>query len=115
MDVTPGVGHTVGVDAKLEVRLSDAERQVVAERLRDGFADGRLSIDEFHERLDLVYGAATRGDVAPLTADLPRHRSPRSRDTRWLRVPWTFLEVNAVLWGIWGARELFSGGGTKDL
>jgi Domain of unknown function (DUF1707) len=115
VDTLARVGHTVAVGGKLDVRLSGAERQVVVNRLRDGYADGRLSLDELHERLDLAYGAATRGDVAPLTADLPRHRAPRRRDTRRLRVPWTFVEVNAVLWGIWGAQELFSGGDTRDL
>jgi DUF1707 SHOCT-like domain len=100
------------VGGRLDVRLSDAERHLVVQRLNDGFADGRLTLDELHERLDAVYHAATRGDVVAITADLPRHRSARRRDTRRLRVPWTFLEVNAVLWGIWGAQELFSSGST---
>jgi DUF1707 SHOCT-like domain len=70
VDTVARVGHTVAVGGKLDVRLSDAERQVVVHRLRDGCADGRLSLDELHERLDLAYGAATHDDVAPLTADL---------------------------------------------
>jgi Domain of unknown function (DUF1707) len=112
VDTPRAVGHTVAVGGKLVVRLSNAERQVVVERLRDGFADGRLTLDELHERLDRAYGATTRGDVVPLTADLPRPKVTRRRDTRRLRVPWTFLEVNAILWGIWGAQELFATSGT---
>jgi len=108
LDTIRLVGHTTEVGGRLDVRLNDAERQTAVVRLRDGYADGRLSIDELHQRLDVVDTASTRGDLVAITADLPRHRAPRGRDTRRVRVP--FLEVNAVLWGIWSAQELFDGG-----
>jgi hypothetical protein len=53
------------------VRASDAERDAVAARLREAHAEGRLTIEEFSERLDAAYAARTHGDLVPLTSDLP--------------------------------------------
>ncbi|MFE5894193.1 DUF1707 domain-containing protein [Streptomyces sp. NPDC056462] len=54
-----------------ELRASDADRERVAEVLRDAVAEGRLDMEEFGERLDAVYKARTYGELAPLTRDLP--------------------------------------------
>ncbi|MFC7305291.1 DUF1707 domain-containing protein [Streptomyces monticola] len=54
-----------------ELRASDADRDRVAERLRDALAEGRLDMDEFEERLDTAYKARTYGELEPLTRDLP--------------------------------------------
>lgn len=54
-----------------ELRASDADRERVAEVLRDAVAEGRLDMEEFGERLDAVYRARTYGELAPLTRDLP--------------------------------------------
>ncbi|WP_199549539.1 DUF1707 domain-containing protein [Streptomyces sp. N35] len=54
-----------------ELRASDADRERVAEVLRDALAEGRLDMEEFEERLDSVYKARTYGDLEPLTRDLP--------------------------------------------
>jgi len=53
------------------LRVSDAERNDVAETLSRHYADGRLDPGEFKERLDAAMGAKTRGDLAGLTTDLP--------------------------------------------
>lgn len=53
------------------MRASDNDRERVAGALRDHHAQGRLSIEEFHERLDVVYSVRTLGDLDRLTADLP--------------------------------------------
>ena len=58
-------------DSRPELRASDADRELVAERLRDALAEGRLDMEEFGERLDAVYQARTYGELAPLTKDLP--------------------------------------------
>ncbi|WP_431783625.1 DUF1707 SHOCT-like domain-containing protein [Streptomyces chumphonensis] len=55
-----------------DVRASDAERDEIADVLRDALADGRLDTDEFGERLDAAYRARTRGELVPLVADLPQ-------------------------------------------
>jgi|SRR5947209_6857973 len=53
------------------MRASDADRDRVATALRESYSEGRLTIDEFQERLEQAYGARTHGDLAVLTADLP--------------------------------------------
>lgn len=52
------------------IRASDAEREHVAEVVRQAVSDGRLTIVEGDERLREVYAARFRRDLAPLTADL---------------------------------------------
>ncbi|WP_030908452.1 DUF1707 SHOCT-like domain-containing protein [Streptomyces sp. NRRL F-5126] len=54
-----------------DTRASDAEREQVAERLREAMAEGRLDMEEFDERLGLAYRARTQGDLVPLVRDLP--------------------------------------------
>ncbi|GAA3147737.1 hypothetical protein GCM10017687_76150 [Streptomyces echinatus] len=58
-------------DAALDLRASDADRDRVAEILRDALAEGRLDMEEFEERLESAYRARTYGELAPLTRDLP--------------------------------------------
>ena len=54
-----------------EVRASDAEREAVVERLRVATVEGRLTLGELTERTGAAYTATTRGDLVPITADLP--------------------------------------------
>lgn len=54
-----------------ELRASDADRERVAEVLRDALAEGRLDMAEFEERLDATYQARTYGELTPITRDLP--------------------------------------------
>lgn len=61
------------------VRASDADRDAVAGRLRDAHAEGRLTVEEFTERLDAAYAARTHGDLVPLTSDLPSGHGPVQR------------------------------------
>lgn len=58
-------------DAVPDLRASDADRERVAEVLRDALAEGRLDMAEFEERLDAAYRARTYGELTPLTRDLP--------------------------------------------
>jgi hypothetical protein len=53
------------------LRASDADREHVAQLLRDNAGDGRLDMDELSERLDGVYAARTFGQLNELTRDLP--------------------------------------------
>ncbi|WP_396454894.1 DUF1707 domain-containing protein [Actinomadura sp.] len=54
-----------------EMRAGDADRERVAQVLREAAGDGRLTLAELDERLDAVYAAKTYGELAPLTRDLP--------------------------------------------
>ncbi len=60
--------------AEAELRASDADREKIAELLRDAYAEGRLTVDEHSERIEAAYNAKTLGELAPLTRDLPAHR-----------------------------------------
>jgi hypothetical protein len=54
-----------------KIRASDADRDRTAALLREHLAAGRLTAEEFHERLDLAYEARTLGQLDELLADLP--------------------------------------------
>lgn len=58
------------------MRASDAEREQTADALRDHYAAGRLSSEEFDERLDAAYKASTVQELAALRADLPDLPAP---------------------------------------
>jgi hypothetical protein len=53
------------------LRAGDADRDAVAGRLREAHAEGRLTADEFEERVGAVLAARTMGELTALTADLP--------------------------------------------
>ncbi|MGW2629635.1 DUF1707 SHOCT-like domain-containing protein [Streptomyces chattanoogensis] len=57
--------------AEAEIRASDADRDRVAEILREALAEGRLDPEEHAERIDLVYRAKTMGELEPVVRDLP--------------------------------------------
>ena len=54
-----------------QMRASDSDRDRVASMLREHHAAGRLTADEFQERLDATFAAKTLGDLDKLMADLP--------------------------------------------
>ncbi|MFC4032692.1 DUF1707 domain-containing protein [Streptomyces polygonati] len=61
--------------ADAELRASDADRDRIADILRDALAEGRLDAAEHSERIDKVYAAKTIGQLEPLVRDLPGGRS----------------------------------------
>ncbi|SOB82303.1 DUF1707 SHOCT-like domain-containing protein [Streptomyces sp. 1331.2] len=70
-DPAPGAASSHAPVAQAEMRVSDADRERVAELLRDAYAEGRLDADEHAERIEAAYAAKTFGELAPLTRDLP--------------------------------------------
>jgi DUF1707 SHOCT-like domain len=54
-----------------DLRVSDAERSDVADRLGKHYADGRLDQAEFNERVDRAMSAKTQSDLTGLFDDLP--------------------------------------------
>ena len=53
------------------LRIGDAERERAAADLGEHFAQGRLTVDEHAERLEQVWAARTRAELAPVFRDLP--------------------------------------------
>ena len=106
-----------------DLRVSDAERQAVAERLRVAQSVGQLDIHEFDERVQSVWAARTRGELERVTADLPvpppAAAAPGRRTARRvfsddgggitmriLSIIWlASLAVNVVVWGLVSATN----------
>jgi hypothetical protein len=62
------------------MRVSDADRADVADRLAKHYSHGRLDQAEFDERLDRAMRAKTRADLVVLLADLPEGEPPPPED-----------------------------------
>lgn len=62
--------------ANPQMRISDADRAEVADRLSKHYSDGRLDQAEFNERLDRAMNAKTQADLNGLFADLPATDEP---------------------------------------
>src|SRR5579875_3659145 len=60
-----------GVPDRGNLRVSDADRERVAEILRQAAGEGRLSLGELDERLEAAYAAKTYAELEPITRDLP--------------------------------------------
>src|ERR1700734_714754 len=62
--------------APRDLRASDSDRERVVAMLGEALADGRLSHDEYSERMPLALTARTLGELAALTRDLaaPEHQ-----------------------------------------
>lgn len=77
-------------------RFTEADREKIAGRLRDAFADGRLDQPEFTSRLDRLYAVQTYGELEPLVRDLPPLRTYQTpqvvKDTKPAPEPGSFPE-----------------------
>ncbi|SDY54960.1 protein of unknown function [Geodermatophilus africanus] len=59
-----------------ELRVSDAERAAVQEKLRRSVAAGQLDLHEFDTRVQSAWAARTRGELGRVTRDLPEPPFP---------------------------------------
>jgi hypothetical protein len=64
------------VTSHATMRASSADRERAVDVLKAGFAEGRLTQDEYNDRMGRAYSARTYGELAALTADLPAGASP---------------------------------------
>lgn len=84
-----------------DVRASDADRQRVIDLLRTHTADGRLTLEEFEERVGEALAAKTQDELrlvlrelpVPRTAPVTRHEPRRSRRRQVPTVPMIVLLV----------------------
>lgn len=54
------------------LRVSEADREEASARLAEHYSTGRLTDDDYYERLDAVWSAKVRGDMEMLFTDLPK-------------------------------------------
>jgi hypothetical protein len=59
------------------LRMSDAEREQAAGELGEHYVQGRLTAEEHSERLDQIWAARTRAELAPIFQDLPGRYAPQ--------------------------------------
>jgi DUF1707 SHOCT-like domain len=104
-----------GLYSDQHLRVSDAERQAVTDRLAQHFADGRLDQAEFDDRVGRAMNAKTRADLSGLFSDLPETGAPAVPDDprhplRRRRHPvlvfvllvlFIMATAHAVLWVTW--------------
>ena len=99
------------------MRAGDADRDSTVKELQEAFAEGRLSQDEFDDRLERAHSARTFGELATLTSDLPGIAVPATpakddppKDKQDLRTVWaSWLGVGVLVNIIWFATWM--GGG----
>jgi hypothetical protein len=88
-----------------DLRASDDDRRRVVSELERHTAAGRLSLDEFSERVSRVYTATTHGDLAQIIHDLPTAPpappTPGSNgDHRYLLIALVLALVTIVALGV---------------
>ena len=89
-----------------QTRIGDADRERAMADLAGHYADGRLDHEEYDERLDAIWTARTRADLAVLFSDMPRPqapqvvRTPASRRPAGRRFRLPLLPVLALLIGL---------------
>ncbi len=59
-----------------DLRIGDSDREAVASLLREHYAAGRLTLEEFNQRLDATFAATTQGQLSRITQDLPHVGMP---------------------------------------
>ena len=111
------------------LRASDADRQRVADQLKAALDEGRLTLDEYDERLSEVYAAKTYADLKAPLADLPV-AAPTSRSQlqrlgpgaepaeqtrgatrKWIGGIWSgWISTGLIVTAIWFVTWIASGG-----
>lgn len=69
------------------IRASDADRDRAATLLREHHAAGRLTAEEFHDRMNTALEAKTLGELDELMADLPAIDLYQLPDASLRRIP----------------------------
>ncbi|RUP33273.1 MAG: DUF1707 domain-containing protein [Mycolicibacterium sp.] len=91
------------------IRVGDADRQTVSHRLSRAVAEGRLTLTEYDTRLQRLYRAETRGELADIVSDLPRsdergELKPQRKQSipAWVVIMWMpWVAVNLLCLAIW--------------
>ena len=85
----------------LDTRASDDDRQRVVELLQRHTATGRLTLDEFTDRVGNAYAARTLRDLAIVTSDLPPLPESPSAVRRDLLGLFAIAAVTLLLLGLY--------------
>src|SRR5579884_444773 len=95
---------------RAQLRASDADRDSVAERLREAAGEGRLRTEELEQRIERALSARTYGQLQQLVEDLPgRSLMRRSRGERLARLPRQLAVLAVALLGLALVAALVAG------
>jgi len=89
------------------LRAADADRMTVASVLGEHMAAGRLTVEEYEDRLTRTYAAKTYGELDELTADLPtgapavRPETPPAQPAAGAHVAHHGRGVHPYAWHAW--------------
>ncbi len=113
-------GPWPGSQDMARLRVSDADRDRAAAELGEHFQAGRLTQEEFDERVGKAINARTQGDLDELLADLPSDRpagslpasGPARQPARHLRwaAPTAMLATAVLLFAVAAASPHSHGG-----
>jgi hypothetical protein len=80
------------------LRVGDSERAAVADVLREQHVQGRLTSDEFQQRLDRCLAAKTYAELDALVEDFPADegRSRQGREWAWRPRPLVLLPLVVI-------------------
>ena len=97
----PGDELAAGAGGRSYLRASHGDREQVIDVLKAAFVQGRLTKDEFNERVGRALASRTHGDLAAVTADIPAGvaggQSPRTSAHGRTRKP--VNQVKVIAWG----------------
>jgi hypothetical protein len=98
-------GYRLAAEGRGQLRASDADRERAAEVLKTGFAEGRLSKEEYDDHLNWVYAARTNADLMAVTSQLPGggaalYAEPRTPRTNPLAVGSLACGVAVIFFGL---------------
>jgi Domain of unknown function (DUF1707)/Domain of unknown function (DUF4190) len=96
--------------AHASMRASSADRERAVDVLKAGFAEGRLTQDEYNDRMGRAYAARTYGDLATLTADLPSGAFPAWPVPAYQPPPPSGTNSMAIASMVLGVAEFFTAG-----
>ena len=94
------------------IRIGNADRERVVEQLRKHTSDGRLTLEEFADRVTEVYAAKTAGDLEVTLRELPAERAvrfdvehrQRMRRLKEHLMPYVFTCLMCIaIWALTGA------------
>src|SRR6516225_268243 len=91
------------------IRASDADRDRTAALLREHHAAGRLTAEEFADRMDKALEAKTMGELDELPADPHRSASPVKFTPGGVAIG-AWGVVTAALVAIWAVAAVIGGG-----
>ena len=100
--VQPAASHAA-------MRASSADRERAVDVLKAGFAEGRLTQDEYNDRMGRAYSARTYGELMALTADLPAGVLP-AWPVQAYQAPSTSTNSMAIASMVLGVAEFFTVG-----